>query len=328
MVNFLRRILLGGCVGAIFAVVSANVSAYSLIESDLINSYGNCSYKDIGGGVGLINLTINFKDANGHVGTSYFQSRGLLLYTYDKNGKLKDSWKVARTVTAGGVSYKEVFLGYKYTMYNAPQVYPWSMKAAVSLDFEISVNTSVMAEWPAILVRAGNFTGGNDVGEISGGAYVAINSQGVCKIIKPEELPPPPPIAIDMTAPDWNLGELPQGGEGEKTFTKPAEQLCLAYSGSEVSGKSFVINASNANGVANNRYRLKNLSDSSQLVPYTVTLDSGASRLTLPNIGGSALPLSGSGRTCFVATFKVSAGKTVKVGDYGDVLQFDVITKP
>ncbi|WP_334043178.1 hypothetical protein [Burkholderia ambifaria] len=134
-------------------------------------------------------------------------------------------------------------------------------------------------------------------------------------------------IAIDMTAPDWSLGDLAQG-DSEKTFTDAASQLCFSYSGSAVNGKRFIINASNANGVVANRYRLKNVNDASQFVPYSITLNGGTSTLSLPNNANMAIPLGSSGKTCFVPTFKTTVDSGVKDGDYNDVLTFTVITQP
>lgn len=130
-----------------------------------------------------------------------------------------------------------------------------------------------------------------------------------------------------MTAPDWNLGELQQGTDVPKTFTNTSEQLCFTYSGGAVSGKRFAINASSANGVAGNRYRLKNLQDATQLVPYSLTLSNDSSTVSLPNASNAAVSLGGSGRTCFEPTFRTTVGPTVKEGDYSDVLTFTVVTK-
>lgn len=138
--------------------------------------------------------------------------------------------------------------------------------------------------------------------------------------------PPPPSIGISVSAPDWNLGELP-GGDGEKTLSGSADQLCFTYMSEAISGKQFIVNASNANGVVSNRYRLRNVSDASQFVPYSVILDSGSSKVSLPNTNNAAIPLSSSGKTCFVPTFKTSVGTSAKEGDYSDVLTFTVVTK-
>ncbi|MXN76211.1 hypothetical protein GR157_15870 [Burkholderia sp. 4701] len=145
-------------------------------------------------------------------------------------------------------------------------------------------------------------------------------------MIDPTQPPPPPTIGISMTAPDWNLGELPEG-DGEKILSSSSDQLCFTYIGAGVSGKQFIINAGSANGVAGNRYRLKNLKDATQLVPYSVTLDSGTSNVSLPNASNKSLSLDSSGKTCFVPTFKTTVGPTVKEGDYSDALTFTVVTK-
>ncbi|KAG8150043.1 hypothetical protein BFF94_029820 [Burkholderia catarinensis] len=133
-------------------------------------------------------------------------------------------------------------------------------------------------------------------------------------------------LAINVTAPDWNLGELPRG-DGRKTFEKTADQLCFTYSGTGVRGKNFVINASNANGIVNNRYQLKNVADTSQIVPYNVTLDSGASTVSLPNRNSTAVPLSDTGKTCFVPTFNTTLNLGTALGNYSDVLTFNVVIR-
>ncbi|KVN28522.1 hypothetical protein WJ63_12275 [Burkholderia pyrrocinia] len=148
---------------------------------------------------------------------------------------------------------------------------------------------------------------------------------GNCQVIDPTK-PPPPAIGINVTAPDWNLGELPEG-DGEKVLSSSSDQLCFTYIGAATSGKQFIINAGSANGVAGNRYRLKNLKDATQLVPYSLTLNSGTSNVPLPNASNKSLSLNSSGRTCFVPTFKTTVDPTVEAGDYSDVLTFTIVTK-
>ncbi|WP_155627070.1 hypothetical protein [Burkholderia diffusa] len=307
------------------AAASAEVLALKLVDGDVVASYGTCSYRDGPGDTGIIRVTVTFKEAKGHTGGARFVSRAVLLYTYDKNGNLSATSAISDSVSADFVGSHGPVKGDGFYMYIGDRL-PWSNAGPVTMAFEVAFRKSAISAWPAVNVRAANYTAGDPIAEITGGVYVDVHNPGSCVVIDPET-PPQPPINIAMTAPDWNLGVLPLG-EGQKMFTDPAEQLCVTYTGSQVSGKSFIINAGSANGIANNRYRLKNVSESSQLVPYTVTLDSGTSKLTLPNTGSSALPLGSSGRTCFVPTFKTFTDEKVKEGDYGDVLRFNVVTKP
>ncbi|RQR66981.1 hypothetical protein DIE19_03150 [Burkholderia sp. Bp9126] len=94
-----------------------------------------------------------------------------------------------------------------------------------------------------------------------------------------------------------------------------------------VSGKNFIINASNANGVVNNRYRLRHLSDVSQTVPYSVTLQGDTDTVTLPNPVNKAVPFSTTGKTCFTPSFRTTVDPQLKDGAYSDVLTFTVVTK-
>ncbi|WP_414442798.1 hypothetical protein [Burkholderia sp. 22PA0106] len=212
-------------------------------------------------------------------------------------------------------------------MYLSKTSATWTNAASFVAHYRVLVKNSDFSDWPAIALRAGNYTNGDDAGEKSGVAYIKYGeSNGVCELVTNPEVPPPLDIKIDMTAPDWNLGELPRG-DSEKIFPEVANQLCFTYSGPSVKGKRFIINASNANGVVGNRYRLKNMNDTSQTIPYDVAL-SGSSAFALPNEKNVALTMSDSGKTCFVPTFRTTVDNTVKEGDYSDVLTFTVITQP
>lgn len=271
-------------------------------------------------------LAIHFKQADGHTGGGNFYGRAILYYFYDDKGNpVRGQLNLANYFRMDGVSYSgHGFVdGYVYYMGSRSS---WKKREEGVVNLEIDVMGDLSRPY-GIAIQAGNKIYENAVVvDSKGGAYFNKGVNGHCKIIDPE-VPPPPAIDLEVTAPDWNLGELP-GGEGEKTFVKPAEQLCFTYTAADVAKKSFIINASNANGIANNRYRLKNLADSSQLAPYSVTLDSGVSKFQLPNAGNTQISLGGSGRTCFVPTFKTSVDAKLKDGDYSDVLQFTVVTKP
>ncbi|KVL47668.1 hypothetical protein WT01_33600 [Burkholderia cepacia] len=136
-----------------------------------------------------------------------------------------------------------------------------------------------------------------------------------------------------MRAPDWNLGELDEG-TADKILPNSTDQLCFTYQAAAVVRKKFVINASNANGIVNQKYRMKNLSDATQFVPYSVKLnrtDLESSSVVLPNTTSLSLEFNdrvGVNKTCFTPTFTTTVDKNVKAGDYSDVLTFTVVTKP
>ncbi|WP_414442796.1 hypothetical protein [Burkholderia sp. 22PA0106] len=308
---------------------SGKACALKLELFDLAYGYSGCGWVDNGNGTSTIAVDVSYKQvtaATKPVGTR-FLSRGILVYAYDKSGSLKPSSDLAQSVSMNGVSTTERYYGEGYVMYLSKPSATWTNMASFVAHYRVLVKNSTFSDWPAMALRAGNFTNGNDAGEKSGVAYIRYGeSNGVCELVTNPEVPPPLDIKIDMTAPDWNLGELPRG-DSEKTFPEVANQLCFTYSGPSVKGKCFIINASNANGVVGNRYRLKNMNDTSQTIPYDVAL-SGSSAFALPNEKNVALTMSDSGKTCFVPTFKTTVDNTVKEGDYSDVLTFTVITQP
>ncbi len=204
----------------------------------------------------------------------------------------------------------------------------WYKQTPFTASVEIQINNSVISNWPGIGVRAGNFTTGDDVGEVTGAAYLStMGSSSTCEVVEPTLPPPRPPaaISIDVAAPDWKLGELPRG-DSEKTLTGSTEQLCFTYTGVN-SSRQFVIDAKSENGISGGKYFLKNVSNASQKVPYAVVLDSGTGTFAIPNSQSSPVTLNKGNRTCFVPTFKTSVGASVSTGNYSDVLTFTIVTK-
>ncbi|AIO28258.1 hypothetical protein [Burkholderia cepacia] len=333
-----RRYVFALCFTALPFDASAQI--FKLQLANVANSYGACSWRNNGDGTSTINVTINYRTITGNLGKTssgalapdtVFNSRGILIYTYDRNGKLNPSSAAARYVALNGVRSSKSYEGMGYVMYHNGRdntLVNWGTKQAFTADVEVNINNSAIKDWPGVAIRAGNYTYGDDIGEITGAAYLnGMGSTGSCKVVNPTVPPPPPPpaITIDMAAPDWNLGELPRG-EGVKTLATPAQQLCFTYTGVD-SSRNFVINATNANGVSGNRYLLKNISKPKQAVPYSVTLDSGSATFPLPNSSNSPVRLNNGNRTCFVPTFKTSVDTTADTGDYSDVLSFTIVTK-
>lgn len=317
---------------AYLALGAGKASAWTLVYSNLSSGYSSCSFKDNGDGTSTLQVTISYKTSSGHTDGRTFGSRGILLYTYDADGKLKNSSTVAKTLTLNGIEYSSTYPGEGYLMYLGG-VSPWTTASAVTTSVEVQVDNSSIATWPAVGIRAGNFTTtGNDVGESTGLAYLSSTTKGGdCRVLTDASLPPPPvDTTITMTAPDWDLGELLRGEETLKTFNASQDQLCFTYDGSKfIPYQKFIINASSENGLsANGRYQLRNLEDSSQTVPYTVALNSGSTLVPLPNTQNVLLSLSADGRTCFVPTFRTLAEKWVKGGAYSDVLTFTIVAKP
>ncbi|EML1602281.1 hypothetical protein RVY52_007106 [Burkholderia cenocepacia] len=261
-------------------------------------------------------------------------SKALVVYRYNKDGKpgAVNGASTTAIETKYGYRGKVHDIGYRTVFYTErSDGNTWAISQfSEAVDYQVVVSKNEIREWPAIGVQMGRYYFSNGALSRADLVYITeenIGQAGACKVFKNETVPPPPPpISIAVNAPDWNLGELEQG-ENIKKFSNAAEQLCFTYTGTAVSGKSFIINASNVNGIASNTYRLRNLNDASQLVPYSVTLDSGSSTVSLPNMSNAALSLDSSGKTCFMPTFKASVGSSVKGGDYSDVLTFTVVNK-
>ncbi|WP_321959001.1 hypothetical protein [Burkholderia cenocepacia] len=315
----------------IFGLPSMAFAGNALKLGQVVNGYSNCSWNANPSGSATLKVTLSFKDAPYRPGPPQnpMHSRAIVVYLYDGNGNVIPA-KAAQvpTVKMNGANfrYTNILVGGAIMFFHDTVDKDWGRSDAYDADVEILVVREAVSDWPAVSILAVNRYAQDPEGEVTGGAYLSRDgSTDNCYIVDPEK-PPPPPFIMSMNAPDWSLGEL-QAGSVEKTLSAASQQLCFSYSGADVIGKKIVIDASNVNGIASNRYRLKNVKDASQLVPYKVTLDSGTSTLSLPNSTGTALYLNGSGRTCFVPKFNLTVGENVAEGDYSDVLTFTVVTK-
>jgi len=296
-------------------------AAKETILVDAVYSYSNCVFRDNGNQTSTVSTDINFKDA-----PDLLQfSRVVFIYRYDKNGT---PWPVTIdrfAVLMDGVEALAVGINVTYVSYINYVNAIWIQRSAGVKHVQVTVPNEMLNEWPAITLQGGNFGTEYTGRDQNGGVYISSTGSGGCTVIVDPEVPPPIDINITVTAPDWQLGDLEQG-ESNTTFSRTDEQLCFSYSGGEVLGEKFLISASNSFGVHNSRYRLRHTSDPTQLVPYTLTLDSGGTRIQLPG-NSTALSFDTNGRTCFVPTFTTEVEKTVKEGDYSDVLTFTVTTK-
>lgn len=329
-----------------FFVADHAYASYEFAELDVSDRYHSCSWTDNGNGTSTLRVSIDFKPSEGRTLGQPFLSRGILVYAYDRYGRMLESSDVAQAVLMGSVRHSIVSPGRGYVMYNGyivgsglnpPPYSEWGVTRAFTARVTVIVDNAKIEHWPALSIRAGNYASklapginpgshvGYDIGEIKGAAYLArYGGSGSCNLVNPITPPEPPrSVAIDVTAPNWDLGELPRG-EGKKSFSNIDDSLCFRYSGSAVNGKRFVIDATSAAGTINGRYRLKNGTDT---IPYTVELSNGAVNIPLPNTRGMTVPLDSGGRSCWMPTFTTNVPADAKVGQYHDVLTFTVVTK-
>lgn len=330
----------------IFISAPGMASAQSEIAySDLATGYSGCYYTKNGNGTITVEVTISWKETTGHIPyPGWFYSRGILVHTYDAMGRLNNSSLpvprdqlrldgIAATNHVGGN-------GYVMYMYQAPADSAWHSTGAVTAKLTATLRESFVQQWPAIGIRAANTvvrslgptTGYVGVAYTKGLAYIAASGKnGRCQVVTEPELPPPPEdVHIDMSAPDWDLGELKPGEETIKTLPEPNNQLCFSYDGGNyITYQKYLLTATNENGnSAGGAYLLKHTRVPTQTIPYQLLLNDGSTSISLPNPESTAFKLKSSGKTCFTPTFSASAPENAKGGAYSDVLTFTVVAKP
>lgn len=309
-------------------------SAQTVWESRITTGYGNCTYSETDTEA-VFSVVIKFGNAKTGLLNAIFSSRGVALYTYDGNGVLQSSGDIVSGLTLGAQASNRVRVSdafNKYTVYyGANAGAPWNVTNPIDATAKITILKSKLGSWPAVSVRAVTVAGIVDVLDSFGMAYIGPStSGGNCTVLSNPEAPPPAVNPkVTMSAPDWDLGELPRGEITELTLAAIKDQLCFTYEGSTaVTNQKYLINATNINGLSSDsRYLLKSLEDSSQTVPYTLTLANSTDSVLLPNIQNRLFSLDAGGKTCFTPTFKAEPDKAIKGGAYSDILTFTVVAK-
>lgn len=333
--------------------------------SDLTDGYSNCAF---GPPLGFApefssryQTTMRFKSAQGHLGSLYpnFRSRGIVIYLYDEDGKLLPGDPVLPYLyypaigdlaigTLGGLLLPGPKSGRVFYPFGSHTTQrpgsPWRETGSVSAlvfaytGFLGTQHPGSIAA-PAMALRAANITESSTWSVTDGElilddkmAYIRQGDPpGVCHTIQDPANPPPLEAQIQMNAPDWNLGELQQGEKTVKPFPATPDQLCFTSNRPTLAGSSYVINATNQNGLASNGwYRLQHQSSPADTVPYRVVLQNSTTNaeVALPNNGNVAATFANSDRECFIPTFTADTPKTAKEGDYSDVLTFTVVARP
>ena len=76
------------------------------------------------------------------------------------------------------------------------------------------------------------------------------------------------------------------------------ERRCFRYDPTYIEFDKYLIDASNHNGVVDNRFLLIDKNGAGQTVPYSLTLTGGGAPVALPGIAASEFALAKSGVTC------------------------------
>ncbi|MCX4220257.1 hypothetical protein MKZ87_21670 [Pseudomonas sp. MCal1] len=302
--------------------------AYEFPRYDISEGYSSCSYVNNGDGTSTISLDIKFKKTPQYISGAYFISRAVMLFLYNKEGRLTPSSSAAKTVSING-SNGYAYIGTYYNLYRGSGG-DWSRKDPFVATVKMVIANDVVKDWPAVGMAAGAFTSAADYIDGKGLAYISPGNKSCIVLLNPEFPPPPVDTLISMKAPDWDLGELNLGKETSKFFSQPSEQLCFTYEGSNyIIYQKFLIDASSSNGVtAEGNYLLRNEELSTSTVPYRLTLDELGQKIVLPNTSKKKFNLNKSGKTCFAPTFSAWADRKAKSGNYSDILTFTIVAQP
>ncbi|CNB98672.1 Uncharacterised protein [Yersinia intermedia] len=316
----------------LFSAGSAYGADFPNRPDKVVSDISNCAVTNIGTNTWKATFSVNWLEmpekSPGGVDFGRRTGRGVLTYLYDSKGNAINAYIPSTDITmnnhppagtAGTFTKGKGYLSYGQSDSNV-----WGNYGAHSANFVVNVKrtgVTIMAIYPADVYGFGM------IYDQAGAVYFTVSpTTSTCQFMTN---PDTPPVIVNLTmnAPDWNLGEIATGQQ-QKVMTNNADRLCISYLSTESAGKDFVVNATNANGIENNRFILKHSLEPANTLPYTLTLDSMGKRILLPNTDNSSIRFEDSGnQTCFTPTFDLYGSDNQEIGDYTDVITYEIVTK-
>lgn len=311
---------------------SGPVYAYPFIAAPVISGLSNCGVIKNDNGSWQVTFSVDWLDMPANPPGSSLNrrvSRGIVIYLYDKKGKSIDGYLPRSSITMNGVipgdshgiiKFEKGHLAYgnDVTTGGWKDFGPHTGKVVVNVA---RLDVAIMA------IRLSNvYSSAVSYDQAVTVYFTALQTTSTCQqMTNPDTLPVI--VNLTMNAPDWNLGEIATGQQ-QKVMTNNADRLCISYLSTESAGKDFIVNATNANGIENNRFILKHSLEPANTLPYTLTLDSMGKRILLPNTDNSSIRFEDSGnQTCFTPTFDLYGSDNQEIGDYTDVITYEIVTK-
>lgn len=292
----------------------------------VVSDISNCTVTNIGSNTWKATFSVNWLIMPTVPNWGGRTGRGFLIYLYDSSGKAIGNFFPSSGITMNGNTPggREGF----YTNGNGYLAYGfndgWNNFGSYSADVVVNINQAKVA---IVAMYPTNAHSSGIVIDRAGAVYFAVSqATSNCQLMTD---PNKPPVIVNLTmnAPDWDLGEIATGQQ-QKVMTNNADRLCISYLSTESAGKDFVVNATNANGIVNNRFILKHSLNPTNTLPYTLTLDNMGKQIRLPNTDNSSIRFEDSGnQTCFTPTFDLYGNDDQELGDYTDVITYEIVTK-
>lgn len=301
---------------------------------NVIFSATNCTTTKTAGNTWQASFTVSWQEQPTTVGYYGVRiSRAFVIYQYNNRGNPIADYIRPADISINGDNPKTYSPGelnndYGYLTTSgantAPQPASWQNYAPNTASVTINVKR---ADVTMIAVNPANYFDRGTLRDNLGSLFFAPSLATSSCQWKGDPNSPQEIVNITMNTPDWTLGEIGSGKQ-QKVLTNSAERLCINYLSTESKGKDFIINATNANGRVNNRFVLKHSLKPTNTLPYTLTLDDTGKKLLLPNINNSSVKFDSSGnQSCFTPTFDLYGSDSQELGDYSDVITFEIVTK-
>lgn len=314
----------------LFSTGSAFGIEIKVKADNVVSGFSNCTVTKTGSNAWQASFSIDWLEMSATPPLPNWGSRtgrGFLIFLYDSSGKAIKTYLPRDDISMNG--YRPGGAEGNFTYGNSYLAYGfsngWDSFSSFSANIAVQIKqakVAIVAMYPINV-----YSGARSVYEQTGAIYFALSqATSNCQLMTN---PNTPPVIVNLTmnAPDWDLGEIATGQQ-QKVMTNNADRLCISYLSTESAGKDFIVNATNANGIVNNRFILKHSLNPTNTLPYTLTLDNMGKQIRLPNTDNSSIRFEDSGnQTCFTPTFDLYGNDDQELGDYTDVITYEIVTK-
>ncbi|CAM4094032.1 hypothetical protein [Serratia silvae] len=252
-------------------------------------------------------------------------SRGILVFQFDHNGNMVNTSLPQEHITMMGFRATRIAsIGSGVLFYGTEITYGWDNYDKHQADVMLKIYKPNVA---SVALQAANVYNEGFLLDEKGAVYFSSSvTIPDCPLIT-DTTKPPAIVNLTMNAPDWALGEIGTGKQ-QKVLTNSADRLCINYLSTESKDEDFIVNATSANGIVNNRFVLKHSLKPTNTLPYTLTLEGAGKQFILPNSNHSTVKFdSSANQTCFTPTFDLYGSDNQEPGDYSDVITYEIVTK-
>lgn len=319
------------CLYLIVITFFESTSAWAASEyPKRVGNYYSCRLEDNGNNTSKATLSIDYMAYRGDYSLT---SRAIAVVFYNFAGKPIGRNLQPNSVSLDGVKATTVHTIREVQYYRASLSNVWKNNGYFAAEIVIdNITNKYFKDWQAMSVGlADQDSRGDFYVNNTGVAYLTFDkTTDSCWLVEPEDPPPPEQqITFNFDLPQrWDLKAIKPGKSVINLSGTGNNPFCINYNGMETADNKFILMV-NSDSEKNNTFNLRNQNDVSKEIHYQLRLNDGIKVLRYPAIAGRSYSFDKNAtQVCFLPIFDIDAGSSPQVGNYKDVLNFNIIVKP